>query len=192
MTAWRLGHMRARAARHHALRRGRNHPIIHCNEIVTWLRAPRWLADSTLQGFQTPRNLGVSHERGEGRTPITPSGLSVLIRELERQLEFRLFDRTTRQVTLTAFGSELIAVTEPSLGALDAASNRPKAGNDGSQSEPLPGLRQMYYRQPSSNSVSAVRICIFAYSTAGWTRFSSAFKPESLIWEWGSSRTPRE
>jgi DNA-binding transcriptional LysR family regulator len=55
---------------------------------------------------------------------ITPSGLSVLIRELERQLGFRLFDRTTRQVTLTAFGSELIAVTEPSLGTLDAAMSR--------------------------------------------------------------------
>jgi LysR family carnitine catabolism transcriptional activator len=55
---------------------------------------------------------------------ITPSGLSVLIRELERQLGFRLFDRTTRQVTLTAFGCELIAVTEPSLGTLDAAMSR--------------------------------------------------------------------
>jgi len=55
---------------------------------------------------------------------ITPSGLSVLIRELERQLGFRLFDRTTRQVTLTAFGSELIAVTEPSLGKLDNAMSR--------------------------------------------------------------------
>jgi DNA-binding transcriptional LysR family regulator len=48
----------------------------------------------------------------------------VLIRELERQLGFRLFDRTTRQVTLTAFGSELIAVTEPSLGTFDAAMSR--------------------------------------------------------------------
>jgi DNA-binding transcriptional LysR family regulator len=55
---------------------------------------------------------------------ITPSGLSVLIRELERQLGFRLFVRTTRQVTLTAFGSELITVTEPSLGTLDSAMSR--------------------------------------------------------------------
>ena len=29
---------------------------------------------------------------------ITPSGLSVMIKELEGQLGFRLFDRTTRQV----------------------------------------------------------------------------------------------
>ena len=55
---------------------------------------------------------------------ITPSRLSVLIRELERQVGFRLFDRTTRQVSLTAFGSELLAVTEPSLSTLDAAMSR--------------------------------------------------------------------
>jgi LysR family transcriptional regulator, carnitine catabolism transcriptional activator len=55
---------------------------------------------------------------------ITPSGLSVLIRELERQVGFRLFDRTTRHVNLTALGSELLAVTEPSLSALDAAMSR--------------------------------------------------------------------
>jgi LysR family transcriptional regulator, carnitine catabolism transcriptional activator len=55
---------------------------------------------------------------------ITPSGLSVLIRELERQVGFRLFDRTTRQVSLTALGSDLLAVTEPSLSALDTAMSR--------------------------------------------------------------------
>jgi DNA-binding transcriptional LysR family regulator len=55
---------------------------------------------------------------------ITPSGLSVLIRELERQVGFRLFARTTRNVSLTAFGGELLEVTEPSLSALDAAMSR--------------------------------------------------------------------
>jgi LysR family carnitine catabolism transcriptional activator len=52
---------------------------------------------------------------------MTPSGVSVLIRELERQLGFRLFDRTTRQVELTAYGSDLLSVTQPSLKALDSA-----------------------------------------------------------------------
>lgn len=52
---------------------------------------------------------------------ITPSGLSVLIRELERQLGFRLFDRTTRRVALTAQGSDLLTFTQPGLRALDAA-----------------------------------------------------------------------
>jgi LysR family carnitine catabolism transcriptional activator len=50
---------------------------------------------------------------------ITPSGLSVLIRELEHQLGFRLFDRTTRHVALTSHGSQLLAVTRQSLEQLD-------------------------------------------------------------------------
>jgi DNA-binding transcriptional LysR family regulator len=50
---------------------------------------------------------------------LTPSGLSVLIRELERQLGFRLFDRTTRQVVLTAQGGELLEITRPALKMLD-------------------------------------------------------------------------
>jgi LysR family transcriptional regulator, carnitine catabolism transcriptional activator len=55
---------------------------------------------------------------------ITPSGLSVLIRELEHQLGFRLFDRTTRHVALTAHGSQLLAVTRQSLEQLDMAMSR--------------------------------------------------------------------
>lgn len=47
-----------------------------------------------------------------------------MIRELERQLEFRLFDRTTRQVTLTAQGSELLEITRPALNMLDAGMSR--------------------------------------------------------------------
>lgn len=50
---------------------------------------------------------------------LTPSGLSVLVRELERQVGFRLFHRTTRNVILTAQGSELLALTLPALQALD-------------------------------------------------------------------------
>jgi LysR family carnitine catabolism transcriptional activator len=65
-----------------------------------------------------------SFARAAERLLITPSGLSVLIRELERQLEFRLFDRTTRQVTLTAHGRDLLAVTEPCLRTLDEAMSR--------------------------------------------------------------------
>jgi DNA-binding transcriptional LysR family regulator len=55
---------------------------------------------------------------------ITPSGLSVLIRELERQLGFRLFDRTTRHVGLTAAGTQLLVVARRSLEDLDAAMSR--------------------------------------------------------------------
>jgi len=55
---------------------------------------------------------------------ITPSGLSVLIRELESQLGFRLFNRTTRHVGLTTHGSELLAVVQHSLEKLDATVSR--------------------------------------------------------------------
>jgi LysR family carnitine catabolism transcriptional activator len=55
---------------------------------------------------------------------ITPSGLSVLVRELEMQLGFRLFDRTTRHVALTRPGEELLAVAQKSLAELDAATSR--------------------------------------------------------------------
>jgi LysR family transcriptional regulator, carnitine catabolism transcriptional activator len=52
---------------------------------------------------------------------VTPSGLSVLIRELESRVGFRLFDRTTRHVDLTPHGSELLAVIQRNLQELDAA-----------------------------------------------------------------------
>jgi LysR family transcriptional regulator, carnitine catabolism transcriptional activator len=51
---------------------------------------------------------------------ITPSGLSVLIKELESRVGFRLFDRTTRHVELTPHGRELLAVIHRSLQELDA------------------------------------------------------------------------
>ena len=55
---------------------------------------------------------------------ITPSGLSVLIRELENQLGFRLFDRTTRHVALTASGVRFLATARRSLDDLDEAMTR--------------------------------------------------------------------
>jgi LysR family transcriptional regulator, carnitine catabolism transcriptional activator len=65
-----------------------------------------------------------SFARAAEKLFITPSGLSVLVRELERQLGFRLFDRTTRRVSLTAYGSGLLAVSQPTLKTLDAAMSR--------------------------------------------------------------------
>ena len=52
---------------------------------------------------------------------ITPSGLSVLIKELESRVGFRLFDRTTRRVELTPHGRELLTVIQRSLEELDGA-----------------------------------------------------------------------
>ncbi len=55
---------------------------------------------------------------------VTPSGLSVLIREFENQLGYRLFDRTTRQVQLTRHGENLLEATSRHLDALDEAMAR--------------------------------------------------------------------
>jgi DNA-binding transcriptional LysR family regulator len=52
---------------------------------------------------------------------LTPSGVSVLIRELETQLGFRLFDRTTRYVTLTAHGKAWAPVVRRTLDELRTA-----------------------------------------------------------------------
>lgn len=76
-----------------------------------------------------------SFSRAAEELYITPSGLSVLVRELEAQLGFRLFDRTTRHVVLTSHGADLLAVAQQSLTALDAAvSHIGRSANQASQS----------------------------------------------------------
>lgn len=61
-----------------------------------------------------------SFSRAAEQMLMTQSGLSVLMRELERQLQFRLFDRTTRTVELTAHGARFLALAEESLDKLQA------------------------------------------------------------------------
>ena len=65
-----------------------------------------------------------SFSRAAGALFITPSGLSLLIRELETQLGARLFERTTRHVALTAFGTELLTVAQRNLHELDGVMSR--------------------------------------------------------------------
>jgi DNA-binding transcriptional LysR family regulator len=52
---------------------------------------------------------------------VTQSALSMLIRELERQLGLRLFDRHTRMVRLTEAGAELLPVAEKTIADLESA-----------------------------------------------------------------------
>jgi DNA-binding transcriptional LysR family regulator len=51
---------------------------------------------------------------------LTPSGISVLIRELEAQVGARLFERTTRHVALTAHGQALVPIARRTLDDLSA------------------------------------------------------------------------
>jgi DNA-binding transcriptional LysR family regulator len=62
-----------------------------------------------------------SFSRAAERLFITQSGMSVLVRELEDQLGFRLFERTTRRVTLTEHGSKFLPIADRSLLDLESA-----------------------------------------------------------------------
>lgn len=53
---------------------------------------------------------------------LSPSGMSMLVKELEEQVGARLFDRTTRSVSLTDTGRRLQPVAERIVGELRAVS----------------------------------------------------------------------
>src|SRR5439155_22461768 len=61
-----------------------------------------------------------SFARASERMFMTPSGLSILMRELENQLGFRLFDRNTRQVVLTEYGNGLLPVVQQGMDNIQA------------------------------------------------------------------------
>jgi len=67
-----------------------------------------FLAVSRLQSFA----------RAAEQIHLSPSGMSMLIKELEQQVGARLFDRTTRAVTLTDAGKRLQPVAERIVGEL--------------------------------------------------------------------------
>jgi len=62
-----------------------------------------------------------SFSRAAEQLFITQSGMSVLVRELETQLGVRLFERTTRKVSLTELGTQFLPIADRSLRELEAA-----------------------------------------------------------------------
>ncbi|WP_213959148.1 MULTISPECIES: LysR family transcriptional regulator [unclassified Variovorax] len=62
--------------------------------------------------------------RAAEQAHMTQAGLSTLVREMERMLGCRLFDRTTRMVGLTAAGQRLLPVVERVLTDLDDVTSR--------------------------------------------------------------------
>jgi LysR family carnitine catabolism transcriptional activator len=62
-----------------------------------------------------------SFSRAAEQLFITQSGMSVLVRELETQLGVRLFERTTRKVSLTQFGTQFLPIADRSLRELEEA-----------------------------------------------------------------------
>lgn len=58
--------------------------------------------------------------RAAERLHIAQSGLSMMVRELEGQLGFRLFDRSTRKVALTSLGQEFLMVAEQNIKSVES------------------------------------------------------------------------
>lgn len=73
-----------------------------------------------IQAFKTVAEFG-SFTRAAERLKVAQPALSLSIRELERELSLRLFDRTTRRVELTAAGREFLQSADKLLTDLDRA-----------------------------------------------------------------------
>ena len=73
-----------------------------------------------LKAFLLVHQLG-NFTRAAERMHITQAGLSVMMRELEGQFGSRLFDRTTRTVSLTAAGEKLLPAAQAALDQLEQA-----------------------------------------------------------------------
>jgi DNA-binding transcriptional LysR family regulator len=73
-----------------------------------------------IQAFRTVAEFG-SFTRAAERLKVAQPALSLSIRELERELNLRLFDRTTRRVELTGAGREFLQSADKLLVDLDRA-----------------------------------------------------------------------
>ena len=73
-----------------------------------------------LRAFVLVARLG-NFTRAAQAMHVTQSALSLLVRELEGAIDSRLFDRTTRAVTLTAAGSDFFPRAERVLAELESA-----------------------------------------------------------------------
>jgi DNA-binding transcriptional LysR family regulator len=73
-----------------------------------------------LKAFLQVARLG-NFTRAAEQMHITQAGLSIMMRELEGQLDCRLFDRTTRIVSLTAAGEQFLPVAARTLADLETS-----------------------------------------------------------------------
>lgn len=64
-----------------------------------------------------------SFAKAAEQVALSPSGISMLVKELEEQVGARLFERTTRSVTLTEAGQRLLPVAERMVEELQAAAS---------------------------------------------------------------------
>lgn len=76
------------------------------------------LSTRQMRAFLQVARIG-NFTRAAEQAHITQAGLSILVREMEKQLGCRLFERTTRVVSLTPEGRRLLPVVERLLTDLD-------------------------------------------------------------------------
>jgi DNA-binding transcriptional LysR family regulator len=79
------------------------------------------VSSKQLRGFCMAAQLG-SFTKAAEKLHLTQAGLSALVRALESQVGGRLFERTTRSLSLTEAGERMLPVAERVLAELDAAS----------------------------------------------------------------------
>jgi len=76
-----------------------------------------------LKAFLLVARLG-NFTRAAEQMHVTQAGLSIMMRELETQLDVRLFDRTTRFVTLTPAGEQFLPVAKRVVDELEDSANQ--------------------------------------------------------------------
>ena len=87
-----------------------------------------------LKAFLLVSELG-NFTRAAERMHVTQAGLSVMMRELETQFGSRLFDRTTRMVSMTAAGETLLPTARAAVDSLEqVAADISDIGNRARQS----------------------------------------------------------
>jgi DNA-binding transcriptional LysR family regulator len=72
-----------------------------------------------------------SFSRAAARLNVTQPALSRQIRDLERELGIRLFDRTGRQVRLTPQGEDLLSRSRNALAEVEAIRDRARSRKGG-------------------------------------------------------------
>ena len=76
-----------------------------------------------IKAFLQVARLG-NFTRAAEKMHVTQAGLSIMMRELEIQLNCRLFDRTTRIVSLTAAGEQFLPVATRMVAELEASAEQ--------------------------------------------------------------------
>lgn len=91
---------------------------------------------------------------------VSPSALSQVIRQLEARLGVRVLNRTTRSVSLTEAGEQLLARVKPALGELEAA---------------VGGVRALRGKPSGTVRVNIPRIAALAHLEPLFGRFHEAY-----------------